>query len=110
MKQLRVRARDQLLIRELTGVIARGQRLGFIQNKSCRQSGQCPPQPGQPGQRRRTLAGFAGLAATDLLLQENPIGQRHQVSVIGQHRRLDRTDLLNLPFDLAHTHLLPNLI
>ena len=76
MKKLRVRARDQLLIRELAGVVARGQRLGFIQNKSGRQSGQCPPQPRhQAFLRRHTLAGFAGLAATYMLLQEDPIGQ-----------------------------------
>src|SRR5690606_13760135 len=45
MKQLDVRALHQLLVRELAGVVARGERLGLVQNDSCRQSGRWQRRP-----------------------------------------------------------------
>ena len=57
--------------------------------------------PLEPGLRRRTLAGFAGLAASHMLFQQDPVRKRHQFAIVRQHCRLDRADLLDLPFDLA---------
>lgn len=56
IEKLDVGPRDQLLIRELAGIVTRQKRLRFIQNKSCRQSVQCPPRPVSATWRHR-LAG-----------------------------------------------------
>ncbi len=60
--------------------------------------------------RRHTLTAFVRLAAIDALFKQLAVRQRHQFAIIGQQRRLHRTDLLDMPFDLSNPHLLAHLV
>ena len=68
-----------------------------------------PQGPVDPFSRRHTLTAFVRLAAIDTLLKQHTVGKRHQFAIIGQQRRLDRANFLDLPFDLSNPHLLAHL-
>src|SRR5690606_13559253 len=73
VEKLLMRARHQLLVGELPGIIALSGLLDSVQNGSSTIEANAPRWPGWPGQRD-TIAGFAASAAVDAMFEQCLIG------------------------------------